>query len=122
MLDANYVTGLGEADGQGTRAWVDQARATEFMYADCDEDAARTAVDRLRPQAVTPYQSPTSLREFPDVAATYILCTEDRLVQPAWSERIARDWLDAELVTLPGSHSPFLSRPHDLADSLVALV
>jgi pimeloyl-ACP methyl ester carboxylesterase len=50
------------------------------------------------------------------------VCTEDRLVQPAWSERIAKDWLGAELVRLPGSHSPFLSRPHDLADVLEALV
>jgi hypothetical protein len=29
--------------------------------------------------------------------------------------RVARERLDAELVELPGGHSPFLSRPAELA-------
>jgi pimeloyl-ACP methyl ester carboxylesterase/ketosteroid isomerase-like protein len=118
MLDTRYVSGLGEVDAEGNRGWVDPALAIEFMYADCDDETARAAVERLRPQSVLPYRTATSLREFPDVPATYVLCTEDRLVQSAWSERIAKDWLGAQVVRLPGSHSPFLSRPRDLAPVL----
>jgi hypothetical protein len=38
-----------------------------------------------------------------------------------WAKRIARDRLDAEVIELPGSHSPFLSRPSTLAEVLVRL-
>jgi hypothetical protein len=47
-----------------------------------------------------------------------VVCDEDRLVNPAWSRRIATGRLAAELVELPGSHSPFLSRPGELAELL----
>jgi hypothetical protein len=120
MLASGYEHGLREVEGVG-REWADFALAKEFMYGDCDEDATRAALERLRPQAISPYLNPTSLSEYPDVPTTYILCNEDHLVQPAWSERIAKEWLDADLVRLPGSHSPFVSRPADLADVLDGL-
>ena len=44
-----------------------------------------------------------------------IVCAEDRAVNPAWSRRVARDWLNVEPIELPGAHSPFLSRPRELA-------
>jgi hypothetical protein len=40
------------------------------------------------------------------------------MVNPEWSRRIAHERLDAELVELPGGHSPFLSRPAALAEVL----
>jgi hypothetical protein len=43
------------------------------------------------------------------------------MVNPDWSRRIARDWLNAELIALPGSHSPFYSRPRELAAVLTQL-
>jgi pimeloyl-ACP methyl ester carboxylesterase len=44
-----------------------------------------------------------------------VVCGEDRIVNPELSRRIARERLDADLVELPGGHSPFLSRPGELA-------
>ena len=43
---------------------------------------------------------------------------QDRLVGPDWSRRVSRDRLGVEAVELPGSHSPFWSRPAELADVL----
>jgi hypothetical protein len=43
------------------------------------------------------------------------VCTEDQIVNPGWSRRIAHEWLGADLIEMPGSHSPFLSRSADLA-------
>jgi hypothetical protein len=43
------------------------------------------------------------------------------VVNPDWSKRIARDRLGADIVELPGSHSPFLSQPSALADVLLRL-
>lgn len=120
MLDPQYLAGLGDPDEHGSRGWVDEPLANEILFADCDEDDARQAFQRLRRQARTPYLVPCPLDAFPPAPATYVLCTEDRLVNPDWSRRVAPERLGASVVELPGSHSPFLSRPADLADVLDA--
>ena len=43
------------------------------------------------------------------------------MVNPDRSRRIARERLGADIVEMPGSHSPFLSRPKDLAEVLDGL-
>jgi hypothetical protein len=54
-------------------------------------------------------------------ALVHTVCIDDRIVRPEWSRRIARDWLTADLIELPGSDAPFLSRPAALAEVLDAL-
>ena len=103
---------------QGRSSWTDEEIARRTLFADCDENDARAAFERLRPQATAPYDVPCPLEAFPAAPRTYVLCTEDRIVNPDWSRRVARERLDAELVELPGSHSPFLSRPDALAEVL----
>jgi pimeloyl-ACP methyl ester carboxylesterase len=118
MLHLGYVAGLSAPDSDGRRGWADEGLARDFMYADCDPEATKQAVARLRPQAQAPYARRCSLDAFPGTPATYVVCSEDRLVKPDWSRSVARERLDADLVQLPGSHSPFLSRPPDLASVL----
>jgi pimeloyl-ACP methyl ester carboxylesterase len=48
-----------------------------------------------------------------------IVCAEDRVVDPAWSRRVARDRLGVEPTELPGGHSPFLTRPAAVAAVLM---
>lgn len=118
MLNMGYVEGMSNADAQGRRAWTDADLARQFMYADCDDEATESAIARLRPQAQSPYSIPCPLDRYPDVPTTYIVCSEDNLVNPEWSREFAQNRLGAELIELPGSHSPFLSRPADLASTL----
>lgn len=118
MLNPDYAQGLGESDSDGRRAWVNKETARKHLFGDCDEDTASAAFTRLCPQATHPYRLPCSLAALPVVDSTYVLSTEDRIVNPDWSRRSARERLDAELIELPGSHSPFLSRPADLAELL----
>jgi hypothetical protein len=89
------------------------------MLADCDGPTSQAAVDRLGPQARYPHSSPFQLAEFPSIACTSVVCSDDRIVRPEWSRRIAGDRLGADLVELPGGHFPFLSRPRVLADVLL---
>jgi hypothetical protein len=43
------------------------------------------------------------------------------MLRPRWSRQVAHDRLGANIIELPGDHSPFLSRPSDVADLLLQL-
>jgi pimeloyl-ACP methyl ester carboxylesterase len=119
-LIPGHQRGLGAPDEQGRTRWEDEAGARSTFFADCDDADARWAFERLRPQARAPYYVECPLEAFPPAPRTYVVCTEDGIVNPERARQVARGRLAAELVELPGSHSPFLSRPKALADVLCA--
>jgi Alpha/beta hydrolase family len=76
----------------------------------------------LRAQHWRITQEVTPLLRWPDAQAAYILCTGDRVVSPGYSRRAAREQLGVDPVEMAGGHSPFLSRPRELATLLERLV
>ena len=56
------------------------------------------------------------------VPASSIVCRGDRSVNPAWVRTAARDRLGTEAVEIEGGHSPFLSRPAELAALIDSLL
>jgi pimeloyl-ACP methyl ester carboxylesterase len=120
MSNPEYFSAL-TVDEQDRQVWVDLELAREHLFADCDDATAAAAIKRLRPQANHPMTLTHPLSEFPPVSCTYIVCAEDRMVNPEWSKRVARERLGADIIELPGSHSPFLSRPQALAEALIGL-
>jgi len=105
-------------DERGRSVWVDEAYALRSMYADCDRAVALQAYALLRPQAGTVYEGDYPLSERPATRATSVVGSDDRAVSPDWSRRVAPQRLGVEVVELPTSHSPMLSRPSDLANLL----
>jgi pimeloyl-ACP methyl ester carboxylesterase len=128
-FDAQHVdfsTGFEPSEGaiehpDGGASWPERG-AIEVFFHDCDPDVARASAQRLRKQHWRISQEVTPLRRWPDVRSAYILCTDDRVVSPAYSRRAARDLLGVEAVEMAGGHSPFLSRPRELATLLIRLV
>jgi pimeloyl-ACP methyl ester carboxylesterase len=120
MVNPGWDKGLARSDELVTE-WVDRAHARAVMFADCDDATAEAAIDRLRPQSTHPNNAPFGLAEFPAVSCTSVVCSDDQMVGLEWAKRIARERLGAELIELPGSHSPFLSRPSALGDVLLNL-
>jgi pimeloyl-ACP methyl ester carboxylesterase len=113
--------GVSEPDAQGRTHWEDERAARRVFFADCDEQVAHAAFVRMRRQARRPYAEPCPIDAYPPAPRTYVICREDAIVNPERSRKVARERLDAELVELPGSHSPFLSRPDELAGLLSAV-
>ena len=101
--------------------WPDAAAAVHDLCHDAPADSALEAMAKLRRQARAPLREPCPLDELPDVERVSIVCREDRAVSPDWSRAATQTLLGVEPVELPGSHSPFLSRPAELAELLVSL-
>ncbi len=113
-----WVKGLSAPDEQGRTVWIDFDFVRKMFYADCDEPTVAAAIDHLRPQAAYPWTLPCLLTEQPSLPCTYVVCAEDQIVTAEWSKRIAHR-IGADIVELPGSHSPLLSRPAAVAEVLL---
>ena len=81
------------------------------------------AIPRLRRQwsgaivtELTPFAG------YPDLPRHVILAEDDRILALPRIAAIARRRLGVEPIVLPGDHSPFVSRPHELAALLHRLV
>jgi pimeloyl-ACP methyl ester carboxylesterase len=108
-------------DDDGFMSFADFEGAWEFFYHDCDEFTARWAFEQLTPEYVGDSAStPVSVPWFweADLPRSFILCFEDRS-QPRWLADVTVRRLGVEPLTIDGSHSPFLSRPTELAALLV---
>jgi pimeloyl-ACP methyl ester carboxylesterase len=108
-------------DEQGRRL-VPWSLAREVFYPDCGETLATEAHARLVPIATTGFTERCPIEVWPDAPATYILCADDLVVGPRWSREVSVARLGGPAVELPGGHSPFLSRPEQLASTLDRLV
>jgi hypothetical protein len=96
------------------------AEATGAFYNGCRPEDAAWAFARLRKQRrYWTHRSPQA--GWPDVPRVSVVCTEDHAVNPAWSRRVAREWLGVEPIEFASDHSPFLSRPRELAALLDTL-
>ncbi|MEP6639676.1 MAG: alpha/beta fold hydrolase [Chloroflexota bacterium] len=133
-LSANAQRATEPIDGRiapSTSEWIDLGddvwlvgphTATELFFHDAPAALARWATQRLRPQSYRVMNETTPLKDWPKVESRSIVCGDDRAINPAWVRASARDRLGVEAVEISGAHSPFLSRPVELAQLLDSLV
>jgi pimeloyl-ACP methyl ester carboxylesterase len=107
-------------NGRGRLECVDKALAADFFYHDCDPATVDWAFERLTPAPPDFMQEPVHLPGLwaAQPARSYIRCREDRAKPHAMSVEVVRR-LGVEPLEIDGSHSPFLSRPAELAELLV---
>jgi pimeloyl-ACP methyl ester carboxylesterase len=88
-------------------------RTEEVLYGDCPPEVAARAGAMLTRQSVAAIATPQSAAAWQTVPSTYVICEQDRAVPPP-----AQEAMSARAGTvhrLPSSHSPFFSRPDDVA-------
>ncbi len=120
MVTAEVTSAPRFRDEHG-RDMFDNQTARRVFFDDCDDEVAAWAVSQLRPQGSRPFTEPSPLPDWPDAPSEVVLTDDDRAVSSSWAVGAASGWLGHEPLMLPGSHSPFLSRPAALADVLVEL-
>jgi pimeloyl-ACP methyl ester carboxylesterase len=103
----------------GDDVWmVGPDTANELFFHDATPETVAWSVPKLRPQAYRIMREQTPLTAWPTVPCSYILCRNDRAVDPTWARLAARERLGVEALELEGGHSPFLTRPGELATML----
>jgi pimeloyl-ACP methyl ester carboxylesterase len=119
--DVGEMLGHLKFDDDGTMWFADFDGAWKYFYHDCDAVTARWAFDRLGSErfgdtTVTPVSVPQFWAA--DLSRSFIVCEQDRSM-PRWLADTVTRRLGVEQLSIDASHSPFLSRPRELAELLV---
>jgi pimeloyl-ACP methyl ester carboxylesterase len=120
-VDGDRDGELGKGDLEFNEAGLfrfSRAGAMRTLFHDCDPGLAEIATGRLRFQ----HSLWNEVADFEDWRADELLsivCRDDRIVHPAWSQRVSTERLGVEATHIDGGHSPWLSRPAELAQLLV---
>jgi pimeloyl-ACP methyl ester carboxylesterase len=119
-LTSSALSDMVRPNAQGRLECVDPQAVRAYFYHDCDDETAAWAIARLTPAPVEFLVETVSIPTFwkADLPRSYIHCLQDRGSMreqgPAFAER-----LGVTPLTIDSSHSPFLSRPRELAELLV---
>ena len=89
--------------------------AARCFYPDCTPELQTWAAAKLRPQWAGAFRDFMPIARWPDVPARAILTTEDAMLDFARYRALFQDRMGVTPAELPGGHSPFLSRPAELA-------
>lgn len=119
--DVGEMLGYLDFTEDGSMTFADFEGAWRYFYHDCDEPTARWAFDRLGPEKFGAVNdTPVSVPRFwaAELPRSFIRCTQDRSM-PRWVADTVAERLGVEPLTIDASHSPFLSRPAELAELLV---
>lgn len=113
----DFTDGIEYIDDEMTT--YNQGVAKKVFYYDCPEDTAEWAAKQLRSQRRS--SNEPDLPGWPDIQQTSIVCIDDQVINPEWSKYVTKNWLNALLIEMPGGHSPFLSRPKELAELVLSI-
>jgi pimeloyl-ACP methyl ester carboxylesterase len=107
-----------EADGLFPAIPDEFAKAAYYQH--CEPALQAWAVSQLRRQGPRPLTEVWPLERWPDVPVRAFYAEDDRAVSTPWSIRVLRERYGVEAQLIPGDHSPFLARPDELAELLLA--
>jgi pimeloyl-ACP methyl ester carboxylesterase len=92
-----------------------------YFYHDVPPSLRAWACTQIRPQAARALEPERIVRLDPQPPVAYIVCTGDQAISPDWQRAVATETLRVRPYELSGGHSPFLSKPDELAELLVGI-
>jgi pimeloyl-ACP methyl ester carboxylesterase len=117
-------------DGVLHRDWMevdfdprDLETARRYMFHDCPDENLEWSLSTVRlllPQQV--YDETTPIVSWPDAPSTYVLGTQDRVINPDWARVAVPLRLGVEPIEIDTGHCPQNSRPELLAGILAQAV
>jgi pimeloyl-ACP methyl ester carboxylesterase len=104
-------------------ATIDPAKAKEIFFHDCSDDDVRTALQLLGTETPVIYPLPiqTTPSRFGRVPRAYVECLQDKAIGLTLQRSMVAALPCERVVSMDTSHSPFFSKPEELARILVEL-
>jgi pimeloyl-ACP methyl ester carboxylesterase len=95
----------------------------EGLYGDCDDNTTKLAKLLLSDERVESGITPLQLTEenYGRIPRVYIECTEDKAVTPFIQRKMYTETPCEKVYSMATSHSPFFSKPKELADIFCSL-
>jgi len=106
--------------GEDGTVGVDPDMIREFFLQDCDERTTEQELSRLTRQSLTPFTQAPRQIAWQQKPATYFVCTEDLATPPKVQRQRVKP--GTRLVEVGAGHHPFLSRPDEFAERIVAAI
>ena len=104
-------------DGLGF--YVPREYQKDIFYHDCSEKDIISAAEKLCIQAIKPQNTPIRLGEnFKQVSKSYISCLDDQTIPIELQKKMSKDIQKENKYEINSGHSPFFSKPVDLANIL----
>jgi pimeloyl-ACP methyl ester carboxylesterase len=92
---------------------VDPGKAGQLFYGDSDDATVAAAIARLRPLRFDVDTHVAGEPAWKSIPSTYVVCTNDRALPPELQRAMAAN--ADTVVEWPTDHSPFLTRPAEVA-------
>jgi pimeloyl-ACP methyl ester carboxylesterase len=108
-----------EIDPEGGTFTVRGEALAETFLQDCDPEIQREALEKTAWQSLAVLEAPVQSAAWQHVPSTYLVCAQDRGT-PADRQREFAGRA-ASVVELDAGHHPFLSRPAEVRDLILAL-
>ena len=121
-FDPQAVASLQVNESAGT--WVLPNEALrDAAFGECDEEDVAFALQRVVPESRAAFGAPVSITQerSGSVPRVYIECLRDRTITIDGQRAMQQAGGCGEVLTIDTDHSPFLSRPRELADHLLSL-
>lgn len=107
-----------QQNNDGTTS-IQPEMAGHVLYADCNAAESAWATALLVPQRPGHGRGVPERTAWRSTESTYILCEEDKALDPALQQRMAGRCTTTIKIT--SSHSPFISRPVELAETILGI-
>ncbi|PYH91405.1 alpha/beta-hydrolase [Aspergillus ellipticus CBS 707.79] len=103
------------------RLAVNPATPEAVFYNDCNKAQIDSAIDALRPHSYQTFHSPCTYAAWKEVPSTYLYCLQDTAIPIAIQKTMVEGTAKGHTIfteTVDASHSPFISKPVEVADAL----
>jgi pimeloyl-ACP methyl ester carboxylesterase len=121
--DSLLPPNLGFSEDRSVHVIKDPDMLKEIFYGDCTDEDVHDAISRLVPEPTRPIETPLMLtnENYGRVPRYYVGTLRDKAVSPMLQRRMNSAAPCRKLVWMDTSHSPFYSKPDELANHLIAL-
>ena len=107
-----------ESDANGY-LWINREGFHTAFAADATETEAAVMAAVQRPLSFASFAGKSGAPAWKTIPSWYLMCTDDHMIPPPAQEFMAKR-MGAKLRSTATSHAPFMSRPQDVADIILA--